>query len=362
MENTLNDIDMNTFVRNLFTLIAFALPARLWGQKTADPQGMLTYSLPSTTVSLEVTAVQENFYAGPYAKYAEKYLGVKAGTVDNSTFRITRINMTPYVEADLQTRYSIMVEKGKVDASFLKLSASGLVSMTDAVVDRETTWRFPVAAEGNFADKGVTSNLTSESAVLYKNDKKETKFSRVSVHQDMIVAKTLEQKAAETAEMIVNLRQQRLQIVTGDTDATYSGEAMGAAIKELTRLEKEYLTLFLGYTERQTQKMNFDVIPQAGRDSQKYIAFRLSDTAGLLPADNLSGKPVIIEFIPQEIASVPEIPEKDAKKTPAVLAHYRIPAICTVKISEGSTPLLQTRIPIYQLGVEASVPVNVILK
>ena len=162
--------------------------------------------------------------------------------------------------------------------------------------------------------------------------------------------------------MIINLRKQRFQIVTGDTDATYSGEAMGAAIDELTRLEKEYLTLFLGYTECQTQKMNFDVIPQAGRDNQKYIAFRLSDTAGLLPADNLSGKPVVIEFVPQEIAPVPEIPVGDPKKAPVILAHYRIPAVCTVKIFQGATPLLQTRIPVYQLGVESSIPVNVILK
>ena len=355
-------LNMKKFTKLLLAFAAVFMPAVLVAQKSADPQGMLTYSLPSTTVSLEVTAVRENFYAGPYAKYAEKYLGVKAHTVDNSTFTISKIKMTPYVEADLATRYSIMTQNGKVDASFLKLSSSGLVSMTDAVLDRETTWRFPVASEGNFADKGVTSNLTSESAVLYKNDKKETKFSRISVQQDMIVAKTLEQKAAETAEMIINLRQQRLQIVTGDTDATYSGEAMGAAIKELTRLEKEYLTLFLGYSERQTQKMNFDVIPQAGRENQKYIAFRISDTAGLLPADNLSGKPVIIEFVPQEIASVPEIPAKDAKKTPVVLAHYRIPAVCAVKVSEGATPLLQTRIPVYQLGVDSSIPVNVILK
>jgi hypothetical protein len=235
--------------------------------------------------------------------------------------------------------------------------------MSDAVTGKETSWRFPVDTEGDFSDMGVTSNLTSEAVVLYKNDKKEASFNRVSVQQSVIVAKTAEKKAAETAEMIVNLRKQRLQIVTGDTDATYSGEAMGAAIDELTRLENEYMTLFLGYTDIQSQKMNFDVIPQAGRENQKYIAFRLSDSAGLLPADNLSGKPVLIEFIPQEVAAVQvQVPEKDAKKIPAVVAYYRIPAVCTVKITEGTTQLLQTRMPVYQLGVVSTVPVNVTLK
>ena len=353
---------MKRFLRSFMTLVAVSLPVMLSAQKNADPQGTLTYCLPSTTVALDVTAIQENFYAGPYAKYAEKYLGVKARTSDNSSFAITEIKMTPYVEADLGCRYSIALDKGKLDASFLKLSSSGLVSLADAFSDRETSWRFPTAAQGDFSGKGVTSNLTSEAAVLYKSDKKDAAFNKVSVQQNMIVAKTLEQKAAETAEMIVNLRKQRLQIVTGDTDATYSGEAMGAAIEELTRLEKEYMTLFLGYTETQVQTMNFDVIPQAGRENQKYIAFRLSDSTGLLPADNLSGKPVLIEFVPQEIQAVAEPSEKDAKKAAAVLAHYRIPAVCLVKISEGTNQLMQARIPVYQLGVESTFPVNVILK
>ena len=43
-------------------------------QKTQDPEGSLTYCLPSTVLTLEVEAVQEKFFAGPYAKYAEKYL------------------------------------------------------------------------------------------------------------------------------------------------------------------------------------------------------------------------------------------------------------------------------------------------
>ena len=354
---------MNNLAKLLLTLMSVTISSVLFAQKNEDPQGALTYCLPSTTVSLEVTAVQENFHAGPYAKYAEKYLGVKARTADNSTFRITEIKMTPYVEADQNARYTLMTLNGKVHASFLKLSSAGLVSMSDAVTGKETSWRFPVESEGNFSGKGVTSNLTSEAVVLYKSDKKDAAFNKISVQQSMIVAKTLEQKAAETAEMIVNLRKQRLQIVTGDTDATYSGEAMGAAIDELTRLENEYMTLFLGYTDSQSQKMNFDVIPQAGRENQKYIAFRLSDSAGLLPADNLSGKPVVIEFFPQDVSTVEvQVPEKEAKKVPAVLAYYRIPAVCTVKITEGATQLLQTRLPVYQLGVVSSVPVNVILK
>lgn len=345
----------------MIVMLAAVLPQLMSAQKGSDPVGFLTYSLPSTTISLDVEAVQEKFYAGPYARYAEKYLGIKARQTDETTFQITQIRMVPLLEADQSRRYTVNVKKGTIDATFLKLSASGLVSFSDANFGDESVWRFPTRTQGDFSDKGVSSNLTSEATTLYRNSKTESAYSRVAVQQSMVVEKSLEQKAAETAEMILKLRQQRLQIVTGDTDATYSGEAMGAAIEEITRLEKEYMTLFIGYSDFQQQKMRFDVIPQPGLESQMYVAFRLSDTAGLVPADNLSGKPIVMEIVPQAFAE-PQVSADILANAKEVEVYYRIPAICTVKLMDGANMLLQSRMPVYQLGKESSLPVNVILK
>lgn len=354
---------MNTLSRILTMSVMLLLSVAASAQKKGqDPEGFLTYSLPSTTVTLEVEAVQEKFYAGPYAKYAEKYLGIKPRQKDETTFQLTQVKVTPYVEADQNCRYSVNVKKGRIDATFLKLSSEGLISFADANFGDESIWRFPVRTQGDFSANGVTSNLTSESTTLYRNDRKESAYSKVSVHQDMIVAKSPEKKAAETADMILKLREKRYQIVTGDTDATYSGEAMGAAIAELTRLEEEYMMLFIGYSEYQTQVKRFEVIPDPSRESQMYIAFRLSDTAGLVAADNMSGRPVVMEIVPQEFMQ-PQVTEEEVKAAARpVEAYFRIPAVCTVKLIDSGNVILQTRIPVYQLGQESSLPVNVILK
>ena len=92
-----------------------------------------------------------------------------------------------------------------------------------------------------------------------------------------------------------------------------------------------------------------------------YVAFRLSDTAGLVPADNLSGKPVVMEIVAQEVAD-PALSVEMLKSAKEVQAYYRVPAICTVKLMDGTNLLLQSRMPVYQLGRESSLPVNVILK
>jgi hypothetical protein len=353
--------DMNRTIKFMIAVAAVIVPQLVSAQKKSDPEGFLTYSLPSTTISLDVEAVQEKFYAGPYARYAEKYLGIKARQNDETTFQLTQIKMTPLLEADQSRRYSVNVKKSQIDATFLKLSSVGLVSFSDANFGDESVWRFPTEGKGDFSGKGVSSNLTSESTTLYRNSKTESAYNKVAVQQNMVVEKSMEQKAAETAEMILRLRKQRLQIVTGDTDATYSGEAMGAAISEITRLEEEYMTLFTGYSEFQTQNMRFEVVPEAGLESQMYVAFRLSDTAGLVPADNLSGKPIVMEITSQPFAE-PAVSAELLKNQKEVEAYYRIPAVCTVKLMDGANLLLQSRMPIYQLGRESSLPVNVILK
>lgn len=350
-------------ITKLIIAAALLVTSTAFAQKKGeDPQSYLTYSLPKTSIALEVEAVQEKFYAGPYAKYAEKYLGIKPRQSDETTFQLTEIKMTPYVEADQDRRYSLNVNKGKIDATFLKLSSAGLISFSDANFGEESIWRFPTKTEGDFASKGVTSNLTSESTTLYRNEKKESAYSKVSVQQNMVVEKSPEKRAAETADMILKIRQHRFQIVTGDTDATYSGEAMGAAIDELTRLEQEYMTLFIGYSEYQTQRMRFEVIPEADRESQMYIAFRLSDDKGLVAADNLSGRPVVMEIVPQTFAEPEVAAVLDEKAVKPVEVYYRIPAMSAVRIINSGDVIMQARLPIYQLGRESSLPVNVILK
>lgn len=352
---------MNRACKLIIAFTAMTVSFSMAAQKKSDPEGFLTYSLPSTTIVLEVDAVQERFHAGPYAKYAEKYLGIRPRLKDETTFQITEIKMTPLLEADHSRRYTMNVKKGDIEGTFLKLSSEGLISFSDANFGDQSIWRFPMEGEGDFSGKGVSSNLTSEAATLYHNDKN-SPYDKVSVQQNMIVEKSIDQRAAEAADMILKLRKKRLQIIIGDTDATYSGEAMGAAIDEMTRLEKEYMMLFIGYSEYQTQTMKFEVVPQSGTPGQMYVAFRLSDTSGLLPADDLSGKPILMEIIPQRFAETTVSEEEVKQNKKEVLAYYRIPAVCNVKLMDGAELLLQSRMPIYQLGRESSIPVNIILK
>ena len=80
------------------TLVAaMAVSSVAFAQKNSDPEGYLSYSLPSTVLVLEVEAVRTNFYAGPYAEYAEKYLGITVPQEDSQTYQLKSIKMTPFI-------------------------------------------------------------------------------------------------------------------------------------------------------------------------------------------------------------------------------------------------------------------------
>lgn len=335
--------------KKIFTLAV----ASLLTFAAADAQ--VVYSLPSTTINLNVTAEKENFIAGPYAKYAQKYLGAAARSADAVSYTLKEVSVKPYVEIDPAETYTLKIAgEGAASATFLQMCSQGIILYSDSKESKKDEWRFPSAAsEDAFSSKDLGENLTSATTTLYKNVKSENGFNKVAVQQSEVVEKSLEKKAAEAAQRIFDLRKSRIQIITGDTDATYSGEAMGAALKEITRLEQEYLSLFYGISETSLQKMNFDVVPSQSNPKQMYVAFRLSDTEGLLPSSDVTGRPIILELTLGQKAAITDTGA--AKKSSGLTITYRIPVIATAKLIDSQKVLLQTRIPVYQLGTKTTI-------
>ena len=64
------------------------------------PDGVVIYSLPLTTIHLTVEAVCETYTPGPYSGYAKKYLGIDVPQEASTKYTLSKIRMTPYLEAD----------------------------------------------------------------------------------------------------------------------------------------------------------------------------------------------------------------------------------------------------------------------
>ena len=336
-------------------LLAWSLLLLLLPEARAQA-GAVVYSLPRTTVCLTVEARREAFTAGPYAAFAQKYLGVAARTQNETRYTLQSLTLTPYVEADPAVRYTISIPE-RASVSFLQLCAQGLVVMADNYTGKPADWRFTSQAGGErFEGVDPLGNLGHETTTLYKAVRKDEGYERVPVTQDNVVEKSPDRKAADAAATIFSLREKRQQIATGDTDATFSGEALQAAIDELTRLEERYLTLFYGITEESVEVKRFDVTPSAETKDQRYTALRVG-AQGLQPASATEGKPVTLEFVAEPLAT----PEAASDRSKDVLVHYRIPVITRCLVSYDGRTLLESRVPVYQLGEESTLPLNSLL-
>ena len=318
---------------------------------SAAAQGTVSYSLPRTTLTLTVTVERESFFAGPYARYAQKYLGITAPQADAVRYEVLDMSLTPSLEADPSARFTV---SAKAAEKILQLTAQGLVSTGLGEAPEAAAWHFAGKGGKDFSSRGVSSNLTSVTTTLYKREKNDTSFNRVAVHQNRVVSKPLDQRAEEAAEKLLELRETRLDILSGSTDGDFSGEALGAAVREIAALENEYLSMFTGYSVRERQTLSFDLIPSSGTKRNVQIAFRLSDEDGLLPADNLSGQPFTIEYEPEARAE-DETPDPKFK---GEYIRYRIPAVCKIRISDGVKTYLTARVPIAQKGQTALIPIS----
>ena len=338
-------------------------------------EGVVTYSLPCTSLLLEVEAVREVYTPGPYSKYAKKYLGIDVPQEAAEQYQLTSIKLTPFLEADMSKCYVVNLGSLATEAttSFFKMTSQGVIVLSDSPKANSDIWRFPTLTDNFEKDaSGATPNFVSTETTLYKNVKNAAGgYDRVSIQQSQVVEKSTEKKAQEIANQIFALRKKRVEIITGDTDATFDGEAMGAAINEISRIESDYMNLFLGKKETAIQKINFNVLPKADNVRQMYVAFRLSPTQGLLSSDNVSGRPIVLELTPEEdlktIQTITEVSSskksfKSDPKAPKVNIYYRVPSVCLIKVLDGQEMLLQTRVPVYQLGQTLSFPIETLIK
>ena len=367
MERSLLETDIMKRIKLFFAALLMAgmslsAAAQVLNPGDEIPQGTVLYSLPSTNIVLKVTAQHESYQAGPYAQYAKKYLGIDVRPASGEFYSIKSIEMIPCVEADPSVSAVVNLQGSKTAAAnFLQMCSQGLVVLSDSYKGKPSHWRFPSAVNSSDFLQGAASNIGNVTATLYKTVVGAEGLEKIPVKQDQAVVKSLEQKAEETAQMIFKLRQKRVDIITGDTDATFSGEAMAATLAEIKRLEDEYMSMFTGKSAFDEQTVMFDVVPQAFPVKNIYIAFRISDQLGLLPANNMQGRPIVLELTADAEPIAPTAVSEAALATKGRVA-YRKPVTVVAKIMDGQKVLIQTRVPVYQLGKILSFPVETLMR
>lgn len=349
-EDSTDKMRLKKYIILTSVFVAFLTPAnsQILKEGEAIPQGAIIYSLPQTSITVEITIVKSKFTPGPYSQFASKLMNAPAQSSPSEKSVITQVKMQQFVEADPNVNIAVNIGSSKnASANFLNFSSQGLIIAPGFYSGQQSNFRFPSQSEREILEKLSPTQI--KSSKVYKTvvgeDGEETQIAQT---QTTLIERDLSKRAEETAKLIYSLREKKNAILVGDTDANYEGAALGAAVDEINKLDKEYCSLFFGSTSTYTQTMSFEVVPSVNSTKQSYMICRISDNQGILPPESGSGRPIYLELTTDKKISG-NISAETINASKGKIA-YRTPVVVVAKVVDGDKVVGYCRVAVYQFG------------
>ena len=343
--------------RGIIVFLAFIMVIPVFGQRgkrdeeEAPPAYVegITYALPRAGVRIFVEAVVERFEPGPYADYAQQLLGIENAASNPSVeWKLKNISLESFSEPDPDQVHKAMGE----GAFSVSLTPDGRLAGINSSVEIPVpssvqTHRFIKAPQKKDGFSFAHFNDTP----LYMQGDSTTNFRPVRVDD--------EQKAAEAAARIMECRLTRFHMAAGLMDEFHpDGTAYKVSLDELDKIEKDYLSLFVGRHTYQRETFSFDYVPSDATLGGGEVVFRFSEQKGILPASDLSGKPVMIQMKTEE-----ELQNKYAARASSENpfagkkgVYYCMPAMGKVEIVFELKTIAAARLVFPQFGETAPLP------
>ncbi len=313
---------------------------------TAGPVEGVVYTLPQTGIRIYVTATRERFVHGPFSNYAQKMLGIdNVASADADRWNMDEMQIEVFSEPDPEQVHKAMGQA----AQLVSLTESGILAGINSAVKSQET-------------------ALQTSSFLMKNLDKQVKYTDLSIwsfyspidstKKFKVVSKNQEQKAAEAAETIFNLRNSRFSLLTNaDDEPLPDGKSFEVMADELGKMEENYVALFIGKTTKQTCEFSFDFVP-GSKTVKGEVFFRFNEERGVLPKTDLSGRPIVIDVIKAENLAARQSGLSTSENPNAGKSglYYRTPGMAEIRIMDGSAQLAGARAAIAQFGTIAPVP------
>jgi len=328
------------------------------------PESGIIYALPRTNLKFTIEASRTDIIPGPYYEYAEKYMGIEnVPEEETSIWQITDISIYTYNDIDPE-HYYMLEPSGKMNIDFNKLIQNGNILPVNKSVENNFANEFyginNAENEIVFTDLSITKYIGEEKVTYFKRVQRDSLFAKVPVTQTKSVYKSFEDKAEEAANFIFMIREKRFELLTGMADFYPEGKSLEVAVNELNRLESEYLALFIGKRFTSNYSAGFEFIPTETELNQPYILFRFSEDRGVLPPNDLRGRPIIVELDKKnQTKNLSYLMSDQINREGTVYKdklYYRIPDVAQVKVFDGNTLLATRKVNIEQYGIVLPFP------
>jgi hypothetical protein len=243
---------------------------------------------------VDITVEKHEVIVGPYARYAQKYLGVRAPLTEKVSCRISSASVA-LADKDM------LFAKGEVAAPTLQV-------------------------------------------IPHTGD--ERGFARLLPNRTDSRALTADEAAAEAAAAIFSLRKNRQELITAQLGENVFGGGLESALREIDKYENAYLELFFGREIVSTKSERFTLMPSG--DKFNYVLCRFNEKEGLVPATDLSGEIVMLQIEPSGDTSLKYVTEAGEKDK--IQVDCRVADFATCVVSCGTEPIAKRVLPLFEYG------------
>jgi hypothetical protein len=327
--------------------------------------GSLVYALPRTVFTVNVEMERQVDMPGPYAKYSEDLLGLKGAIMNTGEhWSIKGISISSHEEAD-PSEFYVIATNTLFRTNALSLKNEGLI------LDLNPALNYPDESlvsgkelninQFRSYDLGSDEYYLTQTDTAYKRIKMDSQFIRIPYTVEKKKKLTDDQLAEKAARRLMDLRDGRILILTGEANVFPQNEA---AINEINRLEKEYTELFTGKSFNEKRMFSCQVIPEKENGNKQITMFYFSENAGPVDVSGKSGIAVKMELSPeQKTKDLTIISKQQSEPSEQKFdkLYYRIPDIVNVKLLMGEETLYNSRKLVYQFGEVMQLPANYII-
>lgn len=301
--------------------------------------------LPKSKLLVRIQIEKKISEKGELADYTPQYFNSdKYIKESNTTYTIKGFSIDQKYVKDLSKVYYVQPTSGTelefntqgilVGMNSHDKSAKSNIEKTQNSVTYNQLDRKPMLSMATKFDTVVTREYTQDSSVI----------ERRSINR-VFVKNQAGDLARETANKINEVRAQKLNLVSGPEDVHLDGKAMEISLRELNKLEDEYLFMFFGEEKNITETIEIELIPTTESD-QMITLGKFSNSEGW----------------DKGIISVKLRLKSDSKDVSRPLTvgsiPYYEPQETSIELMLGTSVISTESVVIPQLGVLRSLPIS----
>lgn len=298
------------------------------------PKEYVTYFLPRTDLWAEVKVKTTIQQPGRFANYASRLLAIdNVITKKTITKTIESIDLIENIMPDSTKYYAVEINTRSV-AYRINKTYNGIIT-------------------------GINTSINSSNALEYSKEDypidTTIRFDYSFLSEDVLKASTEFKMAEITAQQILDIRNTRMEILTGESEQEYDSETMKIVLSRLDDTEQRLMEFFSGKSViyYETQKIQIPL----HSDIKEAVLFRFSDQFGIMDKDNYTGTPIFFS-VKANFAH----DKTNTTKSNKTGIYYNVPGSAVISISDIDKQWLDRTIVLPQFGYQRTLPATIFSK